>query len=203
MLQAIAASEQADVVVLSDYNKGTLSPVLQPLIAHCQQQGIPVLVDPKGHDFSRYQGATLLTPNLSEFAAVVAEAVTDENLEYQAQALLVSCQLDALLVTRSEKGMSLFQPQAAAFHLPTQVQEVYDVTGAGDTVIATLATAIAAGYSLHDATLFANNAAGIVVGKMGTAMLRLPNCKLPLFVTPLHDFLYVMKRVWEYLPCLF
>ncbi len=157
-----------DAVVLSDYGKGTLSGV-QGLIAAARAAGKPVLVDPKGSDYSIYRGATLITPNMSEFEAVVGHCKNDEELVAKGEALLAGLQLDALLVTRSEKGMTLLRQGQPALHLPTKAQEVYDVTGAGDTVIATLATALAAGVEMAEATALANLAAGVVVGKLGTA----------------------------------
>ena len=164
---------KVDVVVLSDYNKGTLKPLLPKLLSYCREHQKTVLVDPKGADFSIYQGATLLTPNMSEFEAVVGRQNDEISFANSAQQLVDHHNLDALLVTRSEKGMSLFQKNAEAFHLPAQVKEVYDVTGAGDTVIAILATALAAKYNFYDAVTLANVAAGIVVGKMGTATVTL------------------------------
>ena len=157
-----------DVLLLSDYNKGTLSDV-QALIAIAKQQNVPVLVDPKGHDFSRYQGADVLTPNMSEFEAVVGACVDEAEIVSKGQALLIQLDLQALLVTRSEQGMTLIRRDHEEFHLPTQAKEVYDVTGAGDTVIATLALAIAANADYPQASALANIAAGIVVGKLGTS----------------------------------
>ena len=157
-----------DAVVLSDYGKGTLSAV-QSLIAAARQAGKPVLVDPKGQDYSIYRGATLITPNLSEFEAVVGHCKNDEELVAKGEALRVDMELDALLVTRSEKGMTLIRKDMPALHLPTRAQEVYDVTGAGDTVISALAATLAAGQDLAEATALANLAAGVVVGKIGTA----------------------------------
>ncbi|WP_457673724.1 bifunctional D-glycero-beta-D-manno-heptose-7-phosphate kinase/D-glycero-beta-D-manno-heptose 1-phosphate adenylyltransferase HldE [Thiolapillus sp.] len=157
-----------DVVVLSDYGKGTLT---NPgaWIRLAREAGVPVLVDPKGLDFSRYRGASLITPNLSEFEAVAGACDGVEALERAARRMLDDCELEHLLVTRGEQGMSLFSAANEVHHLPTRAQEVFDVTGAGDTVIATLATALAAGQSMEAATALANLAAGIVVGKLGTA----------------------------------
>ena len=159
---------QCDAVVISDYNKGTLSHV-EHIIAAANKSAKPVLVDPKGADFSRYAGATLLTPNLAEFEAVVGSCADDAAIESRAIDLLNAINIDALLITRSEKGMSLYQRDGSMTHIPTKAKEVYDVTGAGDTVIATIAAALAAGSSLVDAVLLANLAAGVVVGKLGTA----------------------------------
>ncbi|MFT7224279.1 MAG: D-beta-D-heptose 7-phosphate kinase/D-beta-D-heptose 1-phosphate adenosyltransferase [Cellvibrionaceae bacterium] len=175
--RAIDACKEADVVVFSDYGKGTLQSIIEPLLSHCKAQGIPALVDPKGSDFSIYRNATVVTPNFSEFVAVVGQPENEEDLENKARQLLAAHDLDSLLVTRSEKGMSLFQRKSDPLHLAAKVREVYDVTGAGDTVIASLAVAIAARYHLKDATTLANLAAGIVVGKAGTATPTLPELK--------------------------
>jgi len=160
--------DQHDVVVCSDYGKGALRNV-QSLIALCRDKKIPVLIDPKGTDFERYSGASIVTPNLSEFEAVVGTCVDEAELVEKGQQLCVQCNFDALLITRSEHGMTLIQKDGEAFHLPTQAREVFDVTGAGDTVISTLAAALAAGDNRHNAVALANLAAGIVVGKLGTA----------------------------------
>ncbi len=157
-----------DVVVFSDYQKGTLRD-LPRLIALAKAQGKKIIIDPKGNDFSIYQGATLLTPNLSEFETIVGHCENDEQLVEKAQQLLQTLQLEALLITRSEKGMTLVQVDKAAVHLPTRARDVFDVTGAGDTVIATLAAGIAVGMDMVDATKLANLAASVVVGKVGTA----------------------------------
>lgn len=157
-----------DLLLLSDYDKGTLSDV-QALIKVANEHNIPVLVDPKGTDFSRYRGATLITPNLSEFEAVVGHCNSEAEIVSKGQALLTELDLTAMLVTRSEQGMTLLRHGHEEFHLPTQAKEVYDVTGAGDTVIATLALAIAAKAEFTQASALANIAAGIVVGKLGTS----------------------------------
>ncbi|MFD2167958.1 bifunctional D-glycero-beta-D-manno-heptose-7-phosphate kinase/D-glycero-beta-D-manno-heptose 1-phosphate adenylyltransferase HldE [Thalassotalea euphylliae] len=157
-----------DVLLLSDYDKGTLSDV-QALIKAAKAQNVPVLVDPKGTDFSKYRGATLLTPNMSEFEAIVGPCGNEQEIVEKGQQLLVELDLEALLVTRSEQGMTLLRKNQDEFHLPTQAREVYDVTGAGDTVIATLALAVAAEAQFTQAAALANIAAGIVVGKLGTS----------------------------------
>lgn len=157
-----------DVVLFSDYQKGTLRD-LPKLISIARAQGKKVIVDPKGSDFSIYQGATLLTPNMSEFETIVGHCENDEQLVEKAEQLRQQLQLDALLITRSEKGMTLVQAEKQAVHLPTRAREVFDVTGAGDTVIATLASAIAAGLDMINAMKLANLAASVVVGKVGTA----------------------------------
>ncbi|PLV60870.1 bifunctional D-glycero-beta-D-manno-heptose-7-phosphate kinase/D-glycero-beta-D-manno-heptose 1-phosphate adenylyltransferase HldE, partial [Erwinia sp. B116] len=155
-------------LVLSDYAKGALSSV-EAIISLAREAGVPVLVDPKGTDFGRYHGATLLTPNLSEFEAVVGKCKSEAEIVERGTALMQQHALSALLVTRSENGMTLLQPGKAPFHLPTQAQEVFDVTGAGDTVIGVLAAALAAGNTLEESCFLANAAAGVVVGKLGTS----------------------------------
>ncbi|WP_434525763.1 bifunctional D-glycero-beta-D-manno-heptose-7-phosphate kinase/D-glycero-beta-D-manno-heptose 1-phosphate adenylyltransferase HldE [Photorhabdus asymbiotica] len=155
-------------VVLSDYAKGALSQV-QSMIKLANDAKVPVLIDPKGNDFERYRGATLLTPNLSEFEAVVGCCKDDDELVEKGTKLVKDLDLQALLITRSEQGMSLLSVDQPPLHLPTQAQEVFDVTGAGDTVIGVLATAIAAGRPLNEACFLANAAAGVVVGKLGTS----------------------------------
>ncbi|MFK8031802.1 MAG: bifunctional D-glycero-beta-D-manno-heptose-7-phosphate kinase/D-glycero-beta-D-manno-heptose 1-phosphate adenylyltransferase HldE [Gammaproteobacteria bacterium] len=159
--------KQADVVILSDYAKGALHNP-QDFIQAARAASKPVLVDPKGADFSRYRGATLLTPNLGEFEAVVGRCQSTSEIEERAQALCKEFDLEALLVTRSAEGMSLITPSGAT-HFAAAAREVYDVTGAGDTVIATLAGSLATGASLSDSVALANLAASIVVGKLGVA----------------------------------
>ncbi|WP_305405915.1 bifunctional D-glycero-beta-D-manno-heptose-7-phosphate kinase/D-glycero-beta-D-manno-heptose 1-phosphate adenylyltransferase HldE [Photobacterium leiognathi] len=162
----------ADVkaVILSDYAKGALEHV-QSMIQLAREASVPVLIDPKGSDFERYRGATLLTPNLSEFEAVVGKVTSDEDLVEKGLGLIEKFDFEALLVTRSEHGMTLLQKGQEPLHMPTQAQEVYDVTGAGDTVISVLAASLAAGKSLSDCCKLANAAAGVVVGKLGTSTL--------------------------------
>lgn len=156
------------VMIVSDYNKGALVKV-QQMIQAAKQQGVPVFIDPKGCDFERYRGATLLTPNLSEFESVVGHCKTEQELVEKGHQLIAEYDLEALLVTRSEKGMTLIRTGQEEFHLPALAQEVYDVTGAGDTVISVLATAVAAGSSLEQACALANAAASVVVAKIGTS----------------------------------
>jgi len=158
----------AGAVVLSDYGKGTLRDI-PALIAAARSNNTPVLIDPKGTDFERYRNATLITPNLHEFEAVVGRCSNDQAIEEKGANLIKQLSLDALLVTRSERGMTLLRKDKPVLHLPTRAREVYDVTGAGDTVIATLAAGLAAGMDIADATALSNLAAGIVVGKLGTA----------------------------------
>ncbi len=163
-----AAMQQCDVVVLSDYGKGTLQDIGR-FIAAVRAAGKPVLVDPKGSDFARYAGATLITPNLAEFEAVVGHCADEAVMVERGHALIAQLNLDALLITRGEQGMTLLQQGREPHHLPAQAREVFDVTGAGDTVIATLATGLAANLPLDSATQLANTAACVVVGKLGTA----------------------------------
>jgi rfaE bifunctional protein kinase chain/domain len=160
--------DAADAVVLSDYGKGALERV-PDMIQLARRHGKPVLVDPKGEDYARYRGATLLTPNRAEFRQVAGRWSDEADLTRRAQKLRAELELDALIVTRSEEGMSLFTA-TESHHEPTQAREVYDVSGAGDTVIGVLALMVAAGADLHGAMRVANHAAGIVVGKLGTAV---------------------------------
>jgi rfaE bifunctional protein kinase chain/domain len=160
------ASEH-DAVVLSDYGKGGLAHIAA-MIEGARSAGKPVLVDPKGEDWDRYRGATVVTPNRAEFRAVVGRWRDEADMTARAQALRRRLGLAALLVTRSEDGMTLYT-DAGADSIPAQAREVYDVSGAGDTVIATLGALIAAGAGLREAMAIANEAAGVVVGKLGTA----------------------------------
>jgi D-beta-D-heptose 7-phosphate kinase/D-beta-D-heptose 1-phosphate adenosyltransferase len=164
----VARLPHSDVVILSDYAKGVLRHP-QALIKAARALAKPIIVDPKGSDFARYRGASLITPNLSEFEAVVGHCTSEAEIEERGVALRDALELDAILITRSEKGMTLLARDRDPFHLPTRAQEVFDVTGAGDTVVATLGVAMAAGLPLHDAVTLANVAAGIVVSKLGTA----------------------------------
>lgn len=156
-----------DAVLFSDYGKGGLAHI-QRMIGVARAAGKLVLVDPKGADYTRYRGATVLTPNRTELQEVVGRWSGEEDLSRKAEALRMRLELDALLVTRSEEGMTLYDA-AGRVHMPAQVREVFDVTGAGDTVIATLAVMVGAGLSLRDALPIANRAGGIAVGKFGTA----------------------------------
>lgn len=171
----------SQILVLSDYSKGTLRDPAA-LIALARQLNIPVIVDPKGADFEKYRGATLITPNLPEFEAVVGACRTEEEIVDKGRGLMSSLQLEAVLITRGENGMTLLRPDASELHLPAKAQEVYDVTGAGDTVIAVLAAVIAVAntlnqQSLADATRIANLAAGLAVGKLGTAAISGPELR--------------------------
>lgn len=156
-----------DALVLSDYGKGGLSHIVR-MIEMAREANIPVLVDPKGNDYERYRGATILTPNRAELKQVVGDWCSEEDLTARAQSLRASLQLRYLLLTRSEEGMTLYY-EGGQLTVPTQAREVYDVSGAGDTVIAILATMLATGTNIEEAVRTANRAGGIVVGKLGTA----------------------------------
>ncbi|MES2663101.1 MAG: bifunctional D-glycero-beta-D-manno-heptose-7-phosphate kinase/D-glycero-beta-D-manno-heptose 1-phosphate adenylyltransferase HldE [Pseudomonadota bacterium] len=159
---------QQDIVIFSDYAKGTLNQV-ELFIAYARKHSIPTLVDPKGQDFQRYRGATLLTPNAHEFALVAGKWTDTKDLEKRAKEWTQQLDLSALLVTRGEHGMTFVEKTGASMSLPTVAKEVFDVTGAGDTVIATLATVWSATQDWRQSVRLANLAAGIVVGKVGTA----------------------------------
>jgi len=157
-------------VILSDYAKGALEHV-QTFIQKARAASVPVFIDPKGADFERYRGATLLTPNMAEFELVAGKVANEQELVEKGLALIEEFDFEALLVTRSEHGMTLLRRGQEPFHLPTLAKEVYDVTGAGDTVISVLAASVAAGKPLEEACALANAAAGVVVGKLGTSTL--------------------------------
>jgi D-beta-D-heptose 7-phosphate kinase/D-beta-D-heptose 1-phosphate adenosyltransferase len=168
--------QDAQVLVLSDYGKGALADIPK-LIAAGRKKNIPVIVDPKGSDFEKYRGATLITPNLSEFEAVVGRCTNENELVDKGKALLTELDIEALLVTRGESGMTLLRPDAPELHLPARAKEVFDVTGAGDTVISVLAASIAAKHPLEESTALANLAASLVVGKLGTAAISAPELR--------------------------
>jgi len=160
--------KDTDVVIISDYGKGGLTHIAE-MIAAARAKGVPVIVDPKGRDFSRYRGASLITPNRREFEEIVGECPDEKELVHRAQTLIVDLGLEGLLLTRSEKGMTLFLSNGSVLHSDARAREVYDVTGAGDTVIAVFAVARTAGLADTDALALANTAAGVVVGRLGTA----------------------------------
>jgi len=162
---------QADAIILSDYGKGTLNPI-EPFISLAKKLKKPVLIDPKGSDFSKYKQATLITPNLTEFEAVVGQCKDQQQLVEKGMNLLDEMGFTALLVTQGEQGMTLLTKDESPLHLPTHAREVFDVTGAGDTVISVLAASLAAKKSLAESTILANMGAGIVVGKIGTATVN-------------------------------
>jgi D-beta-D-heptose 7-phosphate kinase/D-beta-D-heptose 1-phosphate adenosyltransferase len=162
---------RSKALVLSDYSKGALTPkVIERAIAASKDRGVPILVDPKVHRYRLYRGVTLVTPNLGEAERFTGIDVRSESdLQLAAEKILEELECEAVLITRGEQGMSLYQRSAPALHIATSAREVFDVTGAGDTVIATAALALACGKSLPRAAELANRAAGIVVGKLGTA----------------------------------
>lgn len=167
--QYLSWLSSADCVVLSDYAKGSLVRVAE-FISAARHRSVPVLVDPKGREFSRYRGATVLTPNLREFEEVVGTCPAQKEIVAKGEELCRTLGLSALLVTQGEQGMTVIDADRGnTRHLPAQAQEVYDVTGAGDTVIAALAAALVSGYPVAQAAEFANIAAGLVVAKLGTA----------------------------------
>lgn len=170
------ALKSAGALVISDYGKGTIDHP-RPYIELARKAGVPVLVDPKGKEFERYRGATLLTPNLKEFEIVVGECLSEDDIVNKGLAAIAACELEALLVTRGSAGMTLIQPGKAPVHLPANAREVYDVTGAGDTVIGVIAASLAAGSSLEDATRIGNIAASITVGKLGAATVSIPELR--------------------------
>ncbi len=165
-----------DVVVFSDYGKGTLTNIGK-WIDQCREAGKKAIVDPKGGDFNRYRGASLITPNLKEFQEIVGECSDDREIHRSAVRLIRKAGLEGLLVTRGEAGMSFIPAEGEATHIPAQTREVFDVTGAGDTVIATLAAALAAGTDLEQGVLLSNLAAGVTVAKLGSATVSVPELK--------------------------
>ncbi|MCE7555825.1 bifunctional D-glycero-beta-D-manno-heptose-7-phosphate kinase/D-glycero-beta-D-manno-heptose 1-phosphate adenylyltransferase HldE [Aliivibrio fischeri] len=167
MQQALSSVK---AVVLSDYAKGALEHV-QLMIQEARKVNVPVFIDPKGADFERYRGATLLTPNMLEFETVVGKVKDEDDLVAKGQQIIEEFDFEALLVTRSEHGMTLLRRNMEPLHLPTQAREVFDVTGAGDTVISVLAASVSTGKPLDEACALANAAAGVVVGKLGTSTL--------------------------------
>lgn len=158
---------QHDAVLFSDYGKGGLAHV-SDMIARARAAGKPILIDPKGSDYSRYQNASVITPNRAELQQVIGGWSSEDDLRTKVQNLREQLSLDAVLLTRSEEGMTLFDAEGQ-LHVSAQAREVFDVTGAGDTVIATMATLVGAGLSLREAVPLANRAGGLVVGKFGTA----------------------------------
>ncbi|WP_163557860.1 bifunctional D-glycero-beta-D-manno-heptose-7-phosphate kinase/D-glycero-beta-D-manno-heptose 1-phosphate adenylyltransferase HldE [Halomonas sp. NO4] len=185
--QVTAALPAADLVILSDYGKGTLNRV-EALIEAVRAAGKRVLIDPKGSDFAKYRGASVITPNLTEFEAVVGPCRSDAELAAKGEALRAELGLEALLITRSEKGMTLIREDHEPLHLPTRAREVFDVTGAGDTVIGVLGLALAAGHAFPEAMTLSNLAAGLVVAKPGTATLSIAELYTALHGDKLAEF---------------
>ena len=173
----------ANLVILSDYNKGTLA-CADKLIQLAREANIPILVDPKGSDFKIYHGANVITPNLKEFETIMGPCHNEQDISDKGQAFLQQHQIDTLLLTRGERGMTLIQRDQDDVHLPAHAREVFDVTGAGDTVIATLGAAFAAGSTLPNAMMLANLAASIVVSKLGAATVSAPELGVALAGAP-------------------
>jgi D-beta-D-heptose 7-phosphate kinase/D-beta-D-heptose 1-phosphate adenosyltransferase len=169
----IIHEENIHAIIFSDYDKGALT-YISDMLSIAKQKNIPTFVDPKSNDFTIYHHATVVTPNLKEFQAAVGECQSEDDIITKGQALLKQHAIDSLLITRGEHGMTLLQKNQPIIHLPTQAKEVFDVTGAGDTVIATLAVAHAAGCSLPEAMSLANTAAGVSVSKLGAATVSIP-----------------------------
>ena len=162
----------ADIILLSDYGKGVLRDIDQ-MIAAAKERGIKVLIDPKGRDFSRYRGASLITPNRHEFEDIVGPCTSLDDMAVKAAELLKIIEVEYLLVTLSDKGMALFDKDGLVFHQPARAREVFDVSGAGDTVIGTIAAMLATGAEYREAVHVANAAAAIVVGKLGVATVSI------------------------------
>lgn len=171
---AVDVIPECGVVALSDYAKGVLTnEVCQALIAEAKKAGIPSIVDPKGLDFSRYRGASVITPNRAELGAATGSNINSpEAMVHATRKLIQEFEIGAVLITRSHEGMTLVSADGRVEHLPAQAREVFDVSGAGDTVVATLASALAQGVDLIEAAALANAAAGVVVGKAGTAVVH-------------------------------
>ncbi|MBI2907003.1 MAG: D-glycero-beta-D-manno-heptose-7-phosphate kinase [Chloroflexi bacterium] len=171
----VAGMDGADAFLVSDYGKGvTTASVVQGFIALAREAGKPVLVDPKGFDYGKYKGATVITPNEAEAGEAAGRKITDEaTLRYALNAIRRKASCQAVLITRGEKGLCLMEDNGDITHLPTFARQVYDVTGAGDTMVGALALALAAGATLGEAARIANHAAGIVVGRVGTATVTI------------------------------
>ena len=160
-----------DVVILSDYAKGTLAAKTENILSSAKEAGKIIIVDPKGNHFEKYRGATIITPNISEFEAVAGKCSSLEEIFQRGKDLLIELELNALLITRGELGMVLIEKNPPPVSIPANSREVFDVTGAGDTVVATLGAALGSGSKLIDAVHLANMAAGIVVGHIGTTAI--------------------------------
>lgn len=182
---------QYKVLVLSDYAKGTLIHA-EEIIQLARYINIPVIIDPKGTKFSHYKGATLLTPNMSEFEAIAGFCRNETILINRAKEIIVDYNLSALLITRSEKGMTLLKRNETPLYFPTQAKEVYDVTGAGDTVIGVLSAALSSGISLEKACFLANLAAGVVIGKIGASTTNIIEMKKILCITMINMWMYYL-----------
>ena len=165
----VGLMDSADSIILSDYGKGCLEQV-SDMIDRAGQSGTPVAVDPKGRDYSRYRKANLITPNLNEFEHVVGDIKDDQQMDEKARQLVADLDIEHLLITLSEKGMKLFTHDNQIYYSPARAREVYDVSGAGDTVIACLGTMLTSGLHMTEILEIANAAAGVVVAKLGTAV---------------------------------
>nr|WP_299379912.1 bifunctional D-glycero-beta-D-manno-heptose-7-phosphate kinase/D-glycero-beta-D-manno-heptose 1-phosphate adenylyltransferase HldE [uncultured Halomonas sp.] len=195
LLERVEASlSDTDLVILSDYGKGTLNRI-EELIASIRESGKRVLVDPKGSDFRRYRGASVITPNFAEFEAVVGPCRNDAEMTEKGERLRDELALEAVLITRSEKGMTLIRKDTPPLHLPTHAREVFDVTGAGDTVIGVLGLALASGHGYPEAMTLANLAAGLVVAKPGTATLSVAELYTALHGDKLAEFGLIEESV--------
>jgi D-beta-D-heptose 7-phosphate kinase / D-beta-D-heptose 1-phosphate adenosyltransferase len=172
--------DKINMVVLSDYAKGTLKNV-QEIIDHAKALHLPVIVDPKSKEFSIYRGATIITPNLAEFEAAAGHCENDKALISKAKTMCHDLMLHAVLITRGEKGMILIGPDIATLDLPAEEAQIVDITGAGDTVVASLACSLASGYSLFESVNLSNKAASIVVKKLGTASITLSELQNTLY----------------------
>lgn len=170
---------QANLIILSDYNKGTLA-CAPELIKLAKAANVPILVDPKGNDFSIYQGANVITPNFKEFETLMGSCTNEQDIVNKGQLLLQQYNIDTLLLTRGERGMTLISQNAEEIHLPAHAREVFDVTGAGDTVIGVLGAALGAGASMPEAMAIANLAASLVVSKLGAATVSTPELEVTL-----------------------
>ena len=168
--------EDFDLIILSDYNKGTLKDISE-IIHDLSKLNIPIIVDPKGRDFTKYRHSSVLTPNLLEFESIVGSSNSEDEILQKAQDLIHSLNIDAILLTKADKGMSLYEDGQSTFHIPSVAKEIYDVTGAGDTVIAVFSACLASGQTIKDSAIISNIAAGIVVGLKGTASVNLDDLR--------------------------
>lgn len=189
---------QANLVILSDYNKGTLSNP-QIFIQLAREANVPILIDPKSKDFSIYRGATMITPNFKEFEEIVGSCASEQDILTKGCELLERHQIEMLLVTRGENGMTFIRRNEAAIHLPAYAREVCDVTGAGDTVIAVLGAALAAGASPSHAVALANIAASLTVAKLGAASVCMPELEIALTGKKAHDITGIVNEEQLYL----
>lgn len=186
-----------DAIVISDYNKGTVNN-LSSVINQARNYNIPILVDPKGNDFSKYRGATILTPNIIEFESIVGKCHNNKQLIDNGMKLIRDLELSALLITQSENGMTLLQSGKKALHFPSQARKVIDVTGAGDTVISALAVSLSTGESLEKSCFIANVAAGISVSKLGNSTVSIKDIKKYFSFLKKNNFVLINKNIFLY-----